>query len=320
MGGDTAQEIALDVEILDDRLDDPIDLRQICESIEPGGLNAIGGAAREERIGFERLEAIEAQAGGVGGYVEQPDGQAGVGGVRGQLRAHRPGAEDGDTRNCHGRGLLSTDVRATGCRTAPCRNRSTSGPASASSEVCTISEDPGRRHLVERAHEDSRAEGRADVRAEVAAGLAQGDRVTNQADVLSLPGAGKRRHEFEGRPQLELAHHGEWPVALEPAQVPLGESAQAGGGIRHGGEQGMAFVDRLPVETIEDGDQQVVFPFEMQVDGAGGNRGESGDVGDLRGGKALVGERPSGRVEDGVAPDGGGHGGAAAFRRGHRNE
>ena len=54
------------------------------------------GVGREERIGLERARARQTVARRVAGDVEQQHRHAGVGEMRGNLRAHRAGAE-----NCH---------------------------------------------------------------------------------------------------------------------------------------------------------------------------------------------------------------------------
>ena len=50
---------------------------------------------RELRIGLELPRAFQSLAREVGGQIEQQRGNAGVGAVQGDLRAHGAGAEDG---------------------------------------------------------------------------------------------------------------------------------------------------------------------------------------------------------------------------------
>ena len=53
--------------------------------------------------------------------------------------------------------------------------------------------------------------------------------------------------------------------------------------------------------ALEDRDQQVVLALEIEVDGAGGDAGRAGDVGDLGVEEAALGEDVDGGAEDGVA-------------------
>ena len=64
--------------------------------VEAPRRDELAGVGREERIGLQRARAFEALLGGVGGDVEQQRGNAGVGEVRGDLRAHDAGAQDRD--------------------------------------------------------------------------------------------------------------------------------------------------------------------------------------------------------------------------------
>ena len=85
---------ALDVELLDDRLDNPVAVLDARELVEAAGRDQFPGIRREEGIRLERARALEPVPRGVGRDVEQQRGNAGVGEVRCNLRAHRPRAQD----------------------------------------------------------------------------------------------------------------------------------------------------------------------------------------------------------------------------------
>ena len=88
---DAFEQRALDVELLDDRLDDPVGVGErgevACRSRRSSISDAV--SAREERIRLERARALQPLARDVAGQVEQQHRNAGIGEVRGDLRAHR---------------------------------------------------------------------------------------------------------------------------------------------------------------------------------------------------------------------------------------
>ena len=90
------------------------------------------GVGREERVGLERGGALEAVARGLAREVQQQRRHAGVGEVRGNLRAHGAGAEDG--RGQSGWSLAPPRARAqalgTTARPTPPTNKSTIASAS----------------------------------------------------------------------------------------------------------------------------------------------------------------------------------------------
>ena len=93
---DAREQLALDLDPLDDRLEDPVggrNLRQVV--VEAAGRDEGGAVGREEGIGLQPPRALEALLRGRGGDVEQHDGNAGIGEVGGDLRPHRAGAQDG---------------------------------------------------------------------------------------------------------------------------------------------------------------------------------------------------------------------------------
>ena len=98
---DALEQRPLDVEPLDDRLDDPVGAREAsrgrCRSrrcvISAAASAVKNGSGLSARARFSPSRAT------VAGHVEQQDRNAGVGEVRGDLRAHRAGAEHRDRPN-----------------------------------------------------------------------------------------------------------------------------------------------------------------------------------------------------------------------------
>ncbi len=118
MDADTFEEGALDVEVFGDDLDDPVAVGdeaqvvvEVADSEEAGGVGGVEGGGFGLLEGFEGGEddLVALVPGGVGGGsgrddVEQDDGEAGVGDVGGDARAHGAGAEDGDLADVAGEG------------------------------------------------------------------------------------------------------------------------------------------------------------------------------------------------------------------------
>ena len=86
----------LDVELFDDRFDDPVGAGDLLKvGVETTEADEAGRLPREKRVRLERLRAFEAIASGVLCQIEQQDRHAGVGQMRGNLRAHRARAQNG---------------------------------------------------------------------------------------------------------------------------------------------------------------------------------------------------------------------------------
>jgi hypothetical protein len=101
---DAGEERLFGVEALDDRLENPVGVADAGKVlVERPGADQRGDIRREERIGLHRARAAQTFGGGVARHVEQQHGQAGVGKVRGNLRAHHPGAEHRGRSDLHGR-------------------------------------------------------------------------------------------------------------------------------------------------------------------------------------------------------------------------
>ena len=96
---------------------------------------------------------------------------------------------------------------------------------------------------------------------------------------------------FDRLPQLDLEDDGEVAVAAEALEVQAGDLAQPLDRVGHAGERRAAFGDRLLHRALEDRDEQVVLAAEVEVDGAGGDAGGAGDVGDLRVEEAVLRRR-----------------------------
>ena len=105
-GFDFLQQRALDVEILDDGFDDPVDVGEFLEVVfEVADGDQAGERRVEESGGLGFLRSFESGSGdfvargtvGVGrNDVEQIAGNAGIGEMRGDAGAHGSGAENGD--------------------------------------------------------------------------------------------------------------------------------------------------------------------------------------------------------------------------------
>ena len=95
---DALEQRALDVDLLDDRFDDPVGARpDVARSVsKPPVVISAAASGVKNGSGFSARARFSPVARDVGGQVEQQRRHAGVGEVRGDLRAHRAGAEDGD--------------------------------------------------------------------------------------------------------------------------------------------------------------------------------------------------------------------------------
>ena len=94
-GASRSSRRVLEVELFDDGLDDPVRFRGVRDAVieRPGPDREPAVSGRKNGSGFGLAGAIEAGSGGVSGDVQQQHGEPGVGEVRGDLRAHRSGAE-----------------------------------------------------------------------------------------------------------------------------------------------------------------------------------------------------------------------------------
>ena len=102
MRRDLLVEVVLPVHALGDRLDDEVavgEQREVCVVV--GGVDVGDAILGRQRRRLELLQAVDrlvddaVRVAFLGGKVEQDDGHVGVGEVRGDLRAHDAGAEDG---------------------------------------------------------------------------------------------------------------------------------------------------------------------------------------------------------------------------------
>ena len=93
-GSTPGDEVALDVERLDDGFDDPVGVGDGAEVVETAGLNQVARAGQEAGVGLERSEPIEACPRRLRRQVQEADGHAGIGQVGRNLGAHGAGTED----------------------------------------------------------------------------------------------------------------------------------------------------------------------------------------------------------------------------------
>ena len=94
---------------------------------------------------------------------------------------------------------------------------------------------------------------------------------------------------------------GEVPIAAEAIEVEPGDAAKPVDRVGDVGQRGPPFGDGVLHGALEDRDQQVVLAAEIEVDGAGGDARDAGDVGDLGLEVAVAGEHLDCRAQDGVA-------------------
>ena len=164
---DALEERLLDVEPFDDRFDDPVDGRD-------GGEVVVEAARADERCasGVKNGSGLSWRARGqplarrVAGDVEQQHRDAGVGEVRGNLRAHRAGAEN---RHCAYASAhrLVVPLARTGRLLPlpePADEEVHDGVGFRGERVLAPAEDPVGGHLVEGAEEQLGGERRADAR------------------------------------------------------------------------------------------------------------------------------------------------------------
>ena len=154
---DAAEKVLLDSEVFDDGLDDPVRMSEARQIVEAGSRDQPPAVRREEGLRPHGFQPVQALARRVGGEVEERDRHTGVGQMRGELCAHRPGAQHGGRPDQSGglrprgpprrsltgphvrRGRRSRDSLASARssfphrRCTPCTKRSTTRAASDSS-------------------------------------------------------------------------------------------------------------------------------------------------------------------------------------------
>jgi len=122
VGDDAVEECGLDLKILGDGLDDPVARGHAGQIIVKGAGRDEGGAGLFKegcRLGFG--EGVETSLGQgwlariLCGQVKQQGGNAGVGKVSGDARAHGSGAEDGNAADQHGLGGGANCEIGNGC-------------------------------------------------------------------------------------------------------------------------------------------------------------------------------------------------------------
>jgi len=131
--------------------------------------------------------------------------------------------------------------------------------------------------------------------------LAVGNRFADQPEIVAEQRRRQPFHELGRLPQLDLKHDREVAVVAEAREVGARQAAQPLARIPQVGGGGAAGREPLAHAALEDRDQEIVFAFEIQVDGAGGDAGGAGDVGDLGVEEAALGEDVNRGAEDGVA-------------------
>ena len=142
------------------------------------------------------------------------------------------------------------------------------GIGDAVQRAAAMAQHPVGRHLVEGAEEHLRRQGRVDAGPDDAGGLAFGDHVAQDAEVVAEQRVREALHELRRLPQLDLEDDGQVAVAAQAIEVQVGDAPQPLERIGDAGERGPALGDRLAHHPLEDRDQQVVLAAEVEVDGA----------------------------------------------------
>jgi hypothetical protein len=94
----------LDLDLLDHRLDNPVDIADFCQvAVESARLDPAGHIDGEKRVGLQLAGSFQPLAGDLVGQVEQQHRDASIRKMGRDLRAHRAGAQDrhGLNRHCH---------------------------------------------------------------------------------------------------------------------------------------------------------------------------------------------------------------------------
>ena len=90
-------------------------------------------------------------------------------------------------------------------------------------------------------------------------------------------------------------------IAAEAPEMKTRDLEQPIGGVHQAGHRAAPLGDGFFHRPLEDGNEEVVLAFEVQVDGPGGDPGGPRDVGDLRREEPAGGEGVDGGPQDGVA-------------------
>jgi hypothetical protein len=137
-------------------------------------------------------------------------------------------------------------------------------------------------------------------------GLALGDRVANEAQIVAELRGREPLHELGRLAQLHLEHDGQLAIAAEPGEVQPGDPVQALQRVRDASQSGSSFHDGLVHHALEDGDEQVILGAKVEVHRAGGNTCGPRHVGNLSAEEATLGEGLDRCAQDQVALVGGG--------------
>ena len=99
-------------------------------------------------------------------------------------------------------------------------------------------------------------------------------------------------------PQLDDQHRRQLRIALDQREVQLDEAREPRRRSPFPRQLIASFRQQLGHLLVEETQQQVVFPLEIQIDGSIGHAGGAGDLGDGRGVEPALGEDLDGRVHD----------------------
>jgi len=164
--------------------------------------------------------------------------------------------------------------------------------------VVITADDPVGRHLVKRAEEDLGDDSGIELRSKEAGQLAGLDDLSNNLEILCQFCGGELFHELYRLAQFDLKDDGHVAVVFEALEMQTGELAQLIARVGEPGELGPGAANEFVHRGGEDGSEEVVLVFEIEIDGAIGDAGFAGNVGDF--GIKVAGAREyfSSRAQD----------------------
>ena len=131
---DTGQQLLLDIDTLDNRLHDPVDVCQACKpGVEACSRDQASYIGRVLRVGLESNRLFQTFTSDFRRQIEKQHWKAGVGAVQRNLGTHGAGAENRDGFDSHA-DVPALRARVGGFAATPPMNKSVTTSASATSE------------------------------------------------------------------------------------------------------------------------------------------------------------------------------------------
>ena len=162
----------------------------------------------------------------------------------------------------------------------------------------TAGEDPRADHLIERAEHAVRDDAIGHVGAEDALGLARAYYFAHQIHVVNQVLMGKLGYEPRALADFGLHHNGQVTVRSQSFKVQAGEHFELGTCGFHGVNFALGPVEKAAESGVDGFAQDVVFVLEIEIDGAVGDAGSGGNLGDARIEESMLGDDLDGSVED----------------------